>query len=165
MKSDREYVDDVRIDVNALDAEWIRQGALYQKYAEEKAAANNKKRELKEELDVLKSRIDVGIRTGSIKIRDDEGKIVEKLSEATISSGVTLNEEVRKKTKEYNFACYEYDVLDGVVESFSHKKKALEKLVDLFIFGFHGEPKVGRVDRIRDLKRNRASEYGEEDED
>jgi hypothetical protein len=148
------YEEDLAIDSDNLDLEWQKQPQLYQKYSEMLAKAEQEKADIREELDVLKAKVDLDIRQGN---RD----LGAKLTEGTIASGVVSDQEVIAKTKELNESTYRVNVLKGVVESFANKKKGLEKLVDLFIFGYNAEPKTGRIDNIREQKRRR--DQGDED--
>ena len=145
-----EYERDVAIDVTKLDEEWVDHSLRFQRYAELAAKADKKKSEIKGELDVLKAQVNLAYRGSKRSI--PEGL---KLTEEVFKSLVVVDEEVIRKGKELIEAVYDADVLAGAVEAFAHRKKALEKLVDLFVFSYFGEPKEGRVDRIREMKRQR----------
>lgn len=145
-----EYESDVAIDITRLDEEWVDQAVRFQRYAELKAKADKKKADLKEELDVLKARTELAVRGGGRPLAAGV-----KLTESTVEAMVIIDEEVLKKSKELGEATYEANVLGAAVEAFAHRKKALEKLVDLFVFSYFGDPKEGRVDRIREMKRQR----------
>jgi len=145
------YAGDLKIDMDALDLEWERQPVLYMHYAELVADAEKEKSELKEELDVLKAAVGVNI----VK------KEAKKPAEAEIARQVMLHNDVMAKSKEVINATYRAAVLRGAVEAFSQRKKALEKMVDLFVFGYNSSPKQDRVDRIRDVKKQRREEQGE----
>jgi hypothetical protein len=152
------YTDDLIIDSSKLDEEWERQPILFMQYADSLADAEKKRNEVSDELDYLKSKIDLSIRSGQYP--DAEGlKLTEKLIESLVSN----DSEIVKKKEELNKAKYEYLVLKGAVEAFSQRKKALEKLVDLFVFGYNASPKSD-IDRIRDIKKRRREELGENDE-
>jgi hypothetical protein len=150
------YEEELRIDPDNLDHEWEAQPGLYQRYSEMLANAEKEKADLKEELDVLKAKKDLDIREGNYS------RSISKLTEGTIESLLKEDEEVQKKVKELNEASYRVKLLGGAVEAFSHRKKALEKMVDLFIFGYNAEPKVGRMDNIREQKRRRRDESNED---
>ena len=141
------YTEDLEIDQDYLDSEWGKQPSLYMQYADASAKADKIRDELKQELTVLKARLTHGVFQGNIAIA--------KTTADAVKAYVESNEEVVTKGKELIQLQYDSSVLSGAVEAFQHRKKALEKLTDLFVFGWNAEPKAGRVDRIRELKRNR----------
>lgn len=151
-----DYSKDLQIG-DDLDAEWRRQSDLYERYSELLADAISERDEAKELLDFTKSRVELAYRRGDI---DPNVKI----TEGSVSALVTTHPDVKKAEEGYRKATHRKNVLDGVVEAFSHKKKALEKLADARIFGLNSEPKSGRVDAIREMRRRNRAEEQEDDE-
>lgn len=149
------YTQDLIINEDDLATEWVEQPTKYMNYSEKRASAQQNKSMIKEELDVLKAQMERKIRSGEIDI----GKI----TEGAIKAALTEDREVQTKERELIQATYEASVMDGVVESFQHRKKALEKLADMAIFGITADPKGGRVDRVREIKKQRRSQEDIED--
>jgi len=160
------YEDDVAIDSDNLDHEWESQPLLYEDYSGMLAEAQRDRDNVKDELDTLKANVELDYRSGRRKRYDpDTGKpLPVKETEGVIRSLVESDEEVIAKVQELVEAKYRVNQLDGAVEAFSHRKKALERLVDLIIFGYHGEPKSGRSDSIRELKKRKQEGVNEGNE-
>lgn len=111
------------IDPNALDVEWIRQPALYQKYARLVARAEYMK-------DQLYSKLDRDIRFNFKKYGFDS-----KPTEVAILSTI-------KGNKRFLKIQYTHRKLIGETKALEHKKKALEKLADLYLSGYWARPKI-----------------------
>lgn len=143
----RGYREDIEIDDLNLVEEWKRQPTLYLEYGEKKAFLDKRRNSIKSELDVLKAQVAKKMRSGEVQ--------VEKTTDKAIEQEIIAYPEVIAKEKELAQAAYEASVMSSVVEAFSQRKKALEKLSDLFVFGYNAEPKSGRVDHIREVKKQR----------
>lgn len=144
------YEEDLFIDPDKLDEEWLRQPVLYLYYGERLADAQRDVDAVKEELDVLKASVDREARVHPAKYG------IDKVTESAVSAAVTRNEGIIAKSKELVDARHTVGVLKAAVEAMSQRKKALEKLSDLFIFGWNAEPRAGRVDSIREHKKRRV---------
>lgn len=136
------YERDIRINPDDLDESWLEQAPLFLQYSDALAAAEKQLNDVKEELTVLEA-------TAFKNILDNESK---KPSDSVMNSMVSLDSNVMEKRKEVNQLKFDVGVLKGVVEAFNHRKKALEKLVDLRIYGLNAEPKQ---DRIRETKKRK----------
>lgn len=147
------YEEDLQIG-DDLDVEWMEQPRLYEEYAEALAAAISERDEAKELLDYKKAQVELAYRRGDLDS-------AVKLTESTVSALVTAHPDVRNAEEVLRQKTHRKNVLDGVVEAFQHRKKALEKLADARIFGLNAEPKAGRVDAIREHRRRvrEAFEY------
>jgi len=145
------YETDLNIDEGNLDEEWLQQAQRYQKYSELLADAELERANLKEEVVFLRAQLELKIRSGKVEL--PEGlKLTDKSTAAVVESDVS----VREKELLLNKAAHEVNILKGAVEAFAQRKKALEKLVDLFVFAYNAEPKDDRVDRVREIKRQRS---------
>ena len=131
------YKDDVTIDINNLDMELLRQASLYQFWGRRESAALYEKDQVEETLSKCKARIELDIRKDPKKYGYES-----KLTEGAVSCLLVAQSEVEEATKASLKSRYKARVLGIAVKSFEHKKKALEKLVDLYINGYWATPKV-----------------------
>ncbi len=132
------YKEDIQIDIDHLDTELLRQASLYQRWGKREADALYQKDQVEEILSKCKAKIDLAIRADPEKF----GFSGSKPTETAISSLLTLNSEVGERTEAFLKSKYTTRVLNIAVKSFEHKKKALEKLVDLYINGYWATPRV-----------------------
>ncbi len=132
------YEEDIKIDPNALDAEWLEQADLMRKYAKHAADTRKAADDAKEALDVGKARIEMDIRTSPQQYG------LEKVTEGAIQSTILLQEEYQTLVKEYNDAKYENEVAVAVVRAIDQKKTALENLVKLLAASYFAGPQAPR---------------------
>lgn len=132
------YEQDISIDEQALDVEWLRQAAIMFRYA--KHAADTKK-----EVDEAKERLDVGKAQLEMSIRSEPEKYgISKVTESAIQSALLLQAEYQRLTQNYIDAKYENDVAAAVVRAVDQKKTALENLVKLLGVSYFAGPKAPR---------------------
>jgi len=136
---EQNYEQDIRININALDDEWLNQPALYMKYSEFASKAKHEMDQAKEELDVTKAETDLAIRENSKKYTE-----LEKITESVISSLITLDQDVRNAVQKFNQAKHDYDILNSAVWAFEQRKTALENLVKLLGQEYFSAPKEPR---------------------
>lgn len=138
---------DLQIDKNALDEEWIKQPYLYMQYAEKFVYAQDKKQKAKENLEVVKAQADKRARE-NLTIKG------EKITESKVSSEIVLDPEYKKALSELNEILLEVNLLDFSVKAMDHRKKALEKSVDLYLGGYFSKPRETKnnADFIDDTK-------------
>lgn len=138
---ERERRDDVQdgsfidIDEMQLHKEWLNQPRLYLQYASKLADATHEFDEAKSQLEVTKSEIDADIR------RDPDSYNLEKVTETSIANTIPMQEPYREATNNLLEAKHRRDVLDAAVTALDHRRKALEKLVDLHLSGYFAAPK------------------------
>ena len=128
----------LKIDQHHLDAEWMRQPSLYQEWAEELAHAVATKDRAKERVELVKAELDKEIRG------DPEAFEIAKTTETVIQATIIQQPEYKKVYHEYLEAKEDAAVLDGAVQALEHKRKALEKLVELYMAGYWAEPRVSK---------------------
>jgi|TARA_Y100000310_G_scaffold218179_1_gene219346 hypothetical protein len=138
---DREYEKDIVINEKDLKEEWERQAGLYLHYSVELAHVEKEKNKTREQLDLVKAKLDKKIRENP----KDFG--IAKITENVISNSIMLQEEFVHLNEIYINKVYEVSVLQGVIRAFDHKKKALENLVQLYLSGYNAEPKPTRTRR------------------
>lgn len=132
------YEEDIRIDPNALDVEWLEQPELMRKYAKHAALMEKEKDEAKERLDIVKARIELDIRDNPTTYN------IQKVTEGTIQSVLLLQEGYQEANREFNDAKYEYNVAVAAVRAFDQRKTALENLVRLLSASYFAGPQVPR---------------------
>jgi hypothetical protein len=132
------YEEDVRIDPEALDVEWLKQAELMKKYAIHAADTKKEMDEIKEQIDVTKARIEMNIR------KEPEKYNLPKVTEGAIQSTIILQEEYQELVQEYTEAKYENDVAIAAVRAIDQKKTALENLVRLLSASYFAGPQAPR---------------------
>ena len=138
MNKEINYEEDVKIDPDALDVEWLNQCSLMKKYGEHQADTRKEMDDTKEMLDVVKAKLDMRIRL------EPEKYGVLKVTESAIQSTILLQEEYREANEEFSNAKYENDVALAVVRAIEQKKTALENLVRLLQSSYFAGPKAPR---------------------
>ena len=93
-----DYENDVKIDPDALDIEWLNQAELMRKYATYAACAKQSVDEAKERLDVGKAKIEMDVRS------DPAAYGLSKPTEAGIQSAILLQESYQNLVHKYNEA-------------------------------------------------------------
>jgi hypothetical protein len=132
------YKKDLTIDKFSLDQEWINQPLLFCEWAEKAVEASFERDKAKEQLDLIRAELDGKIRTNP----SDYG--LEKVTESAIANAIIQTSEYKKANNAFLEAVKDTRTYDVARESFDHKKKALEKLTDLFLAGYWSEPKIDK---------------------
>lgn len=125
------YEDDLKINKNKLDREWIKQPQFYMQYAEQLAIADQEKQRAKEKLEIAKAETDQDIR----------GNSVTKMTEAMVQAEIILQPKYQRTLSEYQKKCYEYNIISAAVKAFEQRKSALENLVRLYLSGYFSDCK------------------------
>jgi len=126
-----EYSKDISIDKYALDDELQKQAILFMKYAEMAAEAILVRDKAKERLAVVMAEVDAEIRGNP-----DEYGFDKKPTESAISNCIVRDERYSKANHDLIEANKDMNILTSAKEAMAHKKKSLEKLVDLFLAGY-----------------------------
>lgn len=124
-------------DINQLDKEWIGQPKLYFLWSEKLRKA--KKRLEREERDFRLVQSDI-----DLKIRKDPKKfgLAADAKEKAIANVVLQQKKYKKAQKEVFKKQDRVNTLRNVIAALDQRKKALEKLVDLFISQYFAAPKA-----------------------
>lgn len=120
------YKEDLSIDKFSLDTEWQSQPIKFAEWAEKAVEAAFEKDKCKEQLEIVRAQVDNKIRITS----------TEKITEAAISGKIILSAEYQTANSKYILATRAYNLLSVGREAFDHRKKALEKMTDLFLSGY-----------------------------
>lgn len=152
-KKDEDFLS---IDKYALDLPWLKQAELYRWYAECTADANQRMNEAKDALEVVKASLSLSIRANPHNFG------IEKPTEKAVEAAVILDDSYAAALKETHTTRHEYDCLKGVLTALDHKKKALEKLVDLQGRDYFSEPHGDQEtkEKIEEQHRDRVTRRG-----
>ena len=132
------YQEDIFLDSDELDKEWIKQSSLYLKYSSLHADAIAERDKCKEELEVVKAEILVDLQSNFDNYGFDK-----KPTDSVAKSYIETEKEViafNKKLIELN---KDVNILQAARAALDHKKKALENLTTLWVQNWHAEPKEG----------------------
>lgn len=129
------------IDEYNLEREWINQPQLYHRYAEKLAKARLRLDEASASLEVITAEEDKAIRM------DPETYGIDKVTEGSVKSTVLLQENYQDAVEAVNKCKYDVAIMQAAVTALDHRKKALEKLVELFLADYFSSPKVKGGDR------------------
>ena len=132
------YEQDVTIDPDSLDTEWLDQPRLMLRYAKHAAKTKQDLEREKEKLDIVRADLDKKIR-----VIPEEFGIV-KLTESVITSTIITQEKYKEANEDYLEAAYESNMAQGAVRALEGKKTALENLVKLHGQQYFAGPSVPR---------------------
>lgn len=132
----KDFKKDLEIAKHELDKEWINQPILFVEWAEQAVNASFVKDKAKERLDLTRAEVDFKIRSNPSKYG------IEKITESVVTNTIITSKEYKAANDNYLNAIKEAKILDVAREAFDHKKKALERLTDLFLAGYWSNPNI-----------------------
>lgn len=127
------------IDADNLDKEWIEQPERYYLYAYELAQARLRLQEAEQELDVTAAEVEQAIRADPVAYN------LPKITEASVKACILMQAEYKIAQREVNAARHSVDLHQAMVTALDHRKRALEKLVDLWLGNYYAAPRESRV--------------------
>lgn len=143
-KTDRykelDYADDISVDRDNLDLEWLEQPTLIFKYAEAVANAKSEYEHMKRKEAVVRAEIALDAR------ESPENYDLEKVTEATIKEAVECSEEVCELYADLIRKQHEVAILQGAAKAIDVKKSALENLVRLHGQNYFSTPQATMED-------------------
>jgi len=122
---------DVSIDKFALDDEWVKHPSNVLSYSEQAVEAERVVSRLELRKDVLIAQLDQQLRETA----------TERVTEAVLKNFIARQPEFQELEEEIILAKYELNMLRAVVRALEHKRKGLEKLVDLHLTSYFSEPR------------------------
>jgi len=125
------------IDKNLLDDEWINQPKLYFKWAVQLEDAREDLDNAKADFDLVKAEVDLAIRNDPNKY-----DLPDKITEKMIAAAVPVQPEYEEAQKVFFLTKHQVGVLQAAVTALDHRKKALEKLVDLHGQKYFASPRA-----------------------
>lgn len=133
-----DYIEDITIDPEALDVEWLRQAALTFKYTAHAAQTRADMDYAREKLDLQRAELDKKIRNSP------EAYGITKMTEGALQSVVLANKDYQYAAQLYNNARFENEMAQAAIRAIQDKKTALENLVRLHASNYFAGPKVPR---------------------
>jgi len=131
------YEDDLRIDEEMLDWEFLDQASRMMKYCTIYAEAIKHESLAKETFDICKAGLDKDIRTDPEKFG-----ITGKITEEMVKNTIFLQADYTAANHAYIEACYESEMAKGAVRAMDQRKEALENMVRLHGQSYFAGPKV-----------------------
>jgi len=132
---------DFEVDIHALETEWVNQPKFFMRYALMAAEARRDHEEAKNRVKILEAEL-------SLDVRRDPAKYgLSKTTEDSIKATVITDPTMVLAQKEIIASRHDMDVADAAVTAMEHRKKALEKEVDLYIAGYFSHPKVKEANK------------------
>jgi len=141
------YKEEIVIDADALDVEWLHQPQLFIKYGEACVSAELKYDKAKEYLEFIKADLDSEIRSNPV-IHTQSDK---KPTEGRISSLILINEKYKEALTEYNKAKKQFKILSIALKAFDQRKYALENLVRLHGQSYFSSPSIENANGTNSL--------------
>jgi hypothetical protein len=130
------YREDIVIDKYNLDREWMNQPVLFLNWAEKEVEAQFERDKAKERLDLIKAELDLQIRTSPSSYG------IDKITESSIQNTILRQKVYTEASESLLLANKNAKILNAAREAFEHRKKALEKITDLYISGYWADPKI-----------------------
>lgn len=155
-----EPVEKIKVDVNlfqpdiyALEEEWQNQPKLFFSFADKLAQAKSDHAKAEAALDLVTAELDLDIRNRP------ESFGIKKIAEKAISHCIVTQERYKKCQSRVFELKHLVDLLQGAVTACDHRKKALEKAVDLWLAGYFAEPRGSKAshEQVEEFKRKSAT--------
>lgn len=127
------------IDPDRLDEAWVEHPRIYHEHALALAGAKEVYERAKAELALVEAEVDKDIRLEPERFGGDKDK---KPTEKFVENTIILQKEYRKALADMLQAKHEVDIHEVAVSTMEHKKRALEKLVDLQLADYHSPPRA-----------------------
>lgn len=143
MKKTFDFSIDININFDELDIEWLKQASLFMKYLEELVLREKIKTKAKENIDVIEAELDK-------EVREKMSACGTKITEALVKAEIIKHEKRVEAVNDHIEKTYNYNIINAAIKAFEHKKKALEKLTELYIAGYFAEPKNNRSFNIEE---------------
>ena len=134
--SDFSFKEELEIDPDALDVEWLMQPQLFVKYAELYVNAEAYFESTKERLEFVRATIDNKIRNTPKAYTSGD----KKLTETSINSLILTDPEYMEAATVHNAAKKTFKSLGIAVKAFEQRKSALENLVKLHGQSYFASP-------------------------
>lgn len=128
-KENINYQEAVAIDPDKLDEEIFSQPGLYMKFSEIYSEVEKKRERLKNKLEILEAGLDFEIRS---KPKAFGLENLKSITESLVKNTIQRQEEVQKLSERIIQANYDLNIVKAAITALEHKKKMLEKAVDLY---------------------------------
>lgn len=141
---DLTYKEELFIDKFGLDEEWLQQPGRFMKWAEMAADAVYARDKAKEKLEYVEAELDAEARSDwdthcpGIKMTNDG-----------VVAWVRIQPLYREAVDALNVATRTMNIMTAAKSAFEQRKKALEKLTELFIAGHYSRPVIPEQSRYK----------------
>jgi len=146
---DRDFNEDIKINENDLENEWLTQASHFLYYAEQHANALHIRDLRKAQCDYVYAKMYSDIKKNWDKFFDS------KPTEPAIKEHIASSKRYKQAERKYIDASKDSNLLLGVKTAFDHRKLALSNLTSLKIGGFYSEPRNKQRD-VNNLKEKGA---------
>lgn len=136
--SEINYEQDVNIDPDQLDTEWLEQPRLMIKYAKAATQAKAELDHAKEAVEVTKANLDKNIRSYPEKYD------ISKITETVVQNTILLQDEYQEASQTSIEARHEFEMARYAVQAIQDRKEALENLVKLYGQQYFAGPSAPR---------------------
>lgn len=126
------------IDLERLDQEWVSQPKLYHKYALKSADADDKVTRAKANLDLVEAEVALLIRSKPEKFGLKKG------TDKEVNAAITVHKLYREAQDALHESMHTADIFRAKLRSLEHRKRALEKAVDLRLANYFSEPRASK---------------------
>ena len=146
--------EDLVPDIYALEEDWRRQSSLCKKHYDELADLRLAYDEAKQQAEEVEAEVSMDVRRSPSKYH------IDKVTEATVEAATTLDLRVREAKRDMLLAKHAVAKKEATVSALEHKKKALEKCVDLWLAGYYSEPRASKDSREHMEEADRKRTFG-----
>ena len=129
------YREDLKIDKFRLDDMWENHPSVFADIYEREVEAQFERDRAKEKLDLIRAELDQSIRA-------DFAKSNEKITESSIANKILLHKDYQEANSKFLESVKTAKHIAVGREAFEHRKKALEKLTDLFLSNYWSVPYI-----------------------
>lgn len=127
------FAKDIKVDIYNLEEQLMMLPILFFRYSKYVALLGRKSDLLEVELTVATA--DADRRARKVLKKEDKGPTVDQVKHY-------VNKKTVPHTKKINKVRYEIKLGNGAIESLRHKRKSLEKLVELYLANYYAEPSL-----------------------
>lgn len=131
-----DFSNDVSINKYKLDDELLRQPQSYYDWAKAEVIAGDKVNSLREDLEVMKSKVEIRIRKNPTLF-----DLPDNPKEGLIKAAVSVQKKIRRANQKLIAAQKTHRLLQKAEKAFEHRKKSLEGLVSLNMQMHFANPK------------------------
>lgn len=146
---------DLQINQDELDREWVEQPTLYYRYATMLAKARLNHEREKSNIEVARAEV-----ARLIRAKPKKFGIGDKITEAAVKEAILVHKDYTAAVESELKAKYRVDILQATVVALDHRKKALEKLVDLFLANYFSPPRA-KGEKSREAQQRMSEQTSE----
>lgn len=154
-----DYKKDIVINKYDLQNEWVQHAQLFCEWGEKEAEAIYERDKKDQQLELKRAELSSDIRKNPVL----HGLSAEKApTEAAISAAILIDKDFKKLQEECLLASKNVRIMTIAKLGFEHRKKALEKITELTLSGYHAEPRETKgikEKREAEVVKNREEHY------